>query len=145
MICLEKNIHGNFSFLDIIWVIIGVKEDGLLGVTQQLSELGHPGTCNLSPIKQLDHRTENTACALNPFASPVAPAVPFNSPARPATGEQPHRTSRRELFQMTEVKIHYCISVLLHKICQKFGQNLEILLLGTSVLQTVVCTTVSLY
>ena len=68
--------------------------------------IGHPGSCSISPIKQLDQRTEHTS--LNPFASPVVPAVTFNSPVKPTSGKQLHRT-RGELFQMAEVRNEYRI------------------------------------
>lgn len=71
-------------FGDIIWVIIGVNENGLLGVTQQLSELGHES--GLSPAKATDHKTAEG----NPFGYTTVPPVPFNSPVR--TGEYPLRT-----------------------------------------------------
>jgi len=52
---------AGFYFGEIIWVIITVQEGGLLGVTQQLSQLSHFGT----PPRMLQADT-------NPFASPTA-------------------------------------------------------------------------
>ena len=68
-------------YLDIIWVIISVNECGILGVTQQLSELGHES--RLSPVKQDDHRPSG----FNPFSYIEIPAVPFNSPVKPSEQE----------------------------------------------------------
>jgi hypothetical protein len=81
--------------LDIIWVIINVSESGLLGVTQQLSQLGHES--RLSPEKESEHRP----AGFNPFSYIEIPPVPFNSPVKPL--EQQVRNGRRHSHDNTEV------------------------------------------
>ena len=78
-------------------MIISVNESGLLGVTQQLSELGHEST--LSPIKQNEHRPSG----FNPFSYIEIPPVPFNSPVKPL--DQEVRNGRRNSHDNTEVKV----------------------------------------
>ena len=62
-----------------------MSESGLLGVTQQLSELGHES--RLSPDKQNEHRPSGH----NPFSYMEVPAVPFNSPVKPLEQEARNR------------------------------------------------------
>ena len=58
-----------------------MSENGLLGVTQQLSELGHES--KLSPDKHNEHRPSGH----NPFSYTEIPAVPYNSPVKPLEQE----------------------------------------------------------
>lgn len=85
-----------FLHLDIIWVIISVNESGLLGVTQQLSELGRES--KLSPVNQNEHQQ-----SFNPFAYIEIPAVPFNSPVKP--GEHEVKKERSHSHDTTEVYV----------------------------------------
>ena len=58
-----------------------MSENGLLGVTQQLSELGHES--RLSPDKHNEHKPSGH----NPFSYMEIPAVPYNSPVKPLEQE----------------------------------------------------------
>ena len=57
-------------FADIIWVILNVEENGLLGLTQQMSNISS-NDAQKQPEQYAPHQ-------LNPFASPVkdTPVIP---------------------------------------------------------------------
>lgn len=79
-----------------------MNENGLLRVTQQLSELGNES--KLSPERQKEHKPSD----FNPFSYIDIPPVPFNSPVKPL--EQENRNETRNWQDCTEVGVHVVIT-----------------------------------